>query len=270
MQELRKIKPDIYCVGECWSGDTEILEYYTAMNCFNFATSQAEGVMASAARGLTIGKYTNYIASMQEAISGKNPDSMLMPFLSNHDMDRIAGSFITENNMRMAANLCLLSPGSPVIYYGEEIGMRGSRGGANTDANRRLAMLWGDGDTVRNPTGTNYPSDKQIATTVTSQLEDEASLLRYYCKLLTIRHKYPAIARGLYTSLDCGEKNLGGFSIAFGEETLGLFHNNGTEPLSFDLSELGFTQLCDFIGMADATLEGTLLTVGPQTSVIVK
>jgi glycosidase len=276
MQELRKIKPDVYCVGECWSGDTEILEYYTAMNCFNFATSQAEGVMASAARGLTIGKYTNYIASMQEAISGKNPDSMLMPFLSNHDMDRIAGSFVTENNMRMAANLCLLSPGSPVIYYGEEIGMRGSRGGANTDANRRLAMLWGDGDTVRNPTGTNYPSDKQIATTVTSQLEDEASLLRYYCKLLTIRHKYPAIARGSYTALDWGNRKFGGFIITWEGEEILLLHNTSTEELTVDFAKVKAlegklpTQILECIGGGFANMEGTVLTLGGQSSVLVK
>ena len=53
MEQLLAIKPDIYCVGECWSGDNEILEYYTAMNCFNFATSQAEGIMASAAKGFS-------------------------------------------------------------------------------------------------------------------------------------------------------------------------------------------------------------------------
>jgi glycosidase len=49
MGELKKIKPDIYCVGECWSGETEVLDYYSAMNCFNFAMSQAEGVAATAA-----------------------------------------------------------------------------------------------------------------------------------------------------------------------------------------------------------------------------
>ena len=272
MDELRKIKPDIYCVGECWSGDNEILQYYTAMNCFNFATSQAEGVMASAAKGFAINKYTNYITSLQSKVAGKNPDSMLMPFLSNHDMDRIAGAFVTENNMRMAANLYLLSPGSPVIYYGEEIGMRGSRGGENTDANRRLAMLWGDDDTIRNPVGSTYAEKNQIKTTVADQLADENSMLRYYCKLLTIRHKYPAIARGQYTSLN-GGKNLGGFRIAYEGETFCLLHNNSTEEISYDLTQFkdcNFTQILDYIGVGSAKLEGTTLTLGPQTSVILK
>ena len=272
MEQLRAIKPDIYCVGECWSGETEILEYYGAMNCFNFAMAQAEGVAASAAKGQSIGKYTNYIESYQQKVLEANPEGMEMPFLSNHDMDRINGTFILENNMRMAANLYLLSPGSPMIYYGEEIGLRGSRGSANTDANRRLAMLWGDGDKIRNPEGSTYPAKNQIQTTVADQLEDENSLYNYYCRLIALRHKYPAIARGRYTAVNC-RNDLGGFRIVYGEEALGLLHNNGTEEVTYDLSKLeggAFTEVCDFIGMGNAKLEGTVLTVGPQTSVILK
>lgn len=272
MTQLRSIKPDIYCVGECWSGDNEILEYYTAMNCFNFATSQAEGIMALAAKGFSISKYTNYITNLQGKVADKNPDSMPMPFLSNHDMDRIAGTFVTENNMRMAANLYLLSPGSPVIYYGEEIGMRGSRGSESTDANRRLAMLWGDEDLIRDPVGSTYPEKNQISTTVADQLQDETSLLRYYCKLLTIRHKYPAIARGQYAALN-GGKNLGGFRIEYEGETIGVLHNNSTEELSCDLSSLSggsLTQICEYIGVGEARIDGTTLILGPQTSVILK
>ena len=272
MAELKAMKPDIYCVGECWSGDSEVLEYYPAMNCFNFTMAQAEGVIASAAKGFAMSKYTNYITSHQKKVLEKNPEGMIMGFLTNHDMDRIAGAFILENNMRMAANLYLLAPGSPMIYYGEEIGMRGSRGGEMTDANRRLAMLWGDDDLIRNPVGSTYPDDKQIQTTVADQIADENSLYNYYCDLIAFRHQYPAIARGIYTDLKTGEKNFGGFAIAYEGQTLGLFHNNGTEAVSYDLSELdvAFSQLCGFIGMGEATLEGTVLTVGPQTSVVVQ
>ena len=273
MADLRAYAPEIYCVGECWSGESEILAYYGAMNCFNFAMSQAEGVAASAAKGFSIAKFTNYVEAYQNKILEANPEGMAMSFLSNHDMDRIGGAFILESNMRMAANLYLLSPGSPVIYYGEEIGMRGSRGGEMTDANRRLAMLWGDEDLIRDPVGSTYAAKNQIQTTVADQMADESSLYTYYCKLLAIRHKYPAIARGIYTSADCGEKNFGGFLVEYGGETLGIFHNNGTESVSFDLSKLegaGLTTLCDSIGMGGAVIEGTVLTVDPQTSVVVE
>ena len=270
MEQLKAIKPDIYCVGECWSGENEILEYYSAMNCFNFAMAQAEGVAASAAKGSGMSKFTKYVEAFQKKVLDKNPEGMTMSFLSNHDMDRIAGAFVLENNMKMAANLYLLSPGSPMIYYGEEIGLRGSRGGENTDANRRLAMRWGDDDLIRDPVGSSYPEKNQITTTVADQKADANSLYNYYCKLIALRHKHLAIARGIYTAIKCNEKNFGGFSIDYNGEKLGLLHNNGTEAISYDLAELGFAQLCDFIGMANATLEGTILTLGPQTSVIVK
>ena len=274
MGELRTIKPDIYCVGECWSGEGEILEYYPAMNCFNFAMAQAEGTVASAAKGMSISNYTKYLEAYQNKVEAKNPDAMVMPFLSNHDMDRIAGCFVTENHMRMAANLYLLSPGSPVIYYGEEIGMRGSRGSANTDANRRLAMLWGDDDLIRDPIGTTYPAANQITTTVADQLEDENSLLRYYARLLTIRHKYPAIARGDYEAVITSHRNLGGFTVTYGEDSLVILHNNSLSEITYDLSacadlqEVSCATVCEIIGVGDAKLEGSVLTIAPQTSII--
>lgn len=270
MGRLKQIKPDIYCVGECWSGESEILEYYPALNCFNFAMATAEGMAASAAKGTSVTRFTRYVESLQSSILAKNPEGMVMAFLSNHDMDRIAGSFVTENHMRMAANLYLLAPGSPVIYYGEELGLRGSRGAENTDANRRLAMRWGDGDLVRDPVGATYPDTKQISTTVAEQLEDENSLLRYYGRLIALRHKYPAIARGTYTAIDCGEKNFGGFRVTYEDKSLGIFHNNGLEEISYDIGGWGFTELADFIGVSGASLKGTVLTIGPQTSAIVQ
>ena len=275
MQELTAIEPDIYCVGECWSGEGEILQYYPAMNCFNFAVSQAEGVVAKAAKGQSLATYVNYISSFQKKVLQSNPNGMPMSFLSNHDMDRIGGAFVTENYMRMAANLYLLSPGSPVIYYGEEIGMRGSRGSEMTDANRRLAMLWGDEDGVKNPVGATYPADKQIQSTVAQQIEDENSLYRYYCKLLSIRHKYPAIARGSYQPVNTKEKNVGGFVIEYAGQKLLLLHNNAGEELAVDLAECKALEavtlgpLADYIGCGSAKLEGTVLTLGAQTSVII-
>ena len=275
MDELRAIRSDIYCVGECWSGEAEILDYYSAMNCFNFAMAQAEGIVANAAKGNSISTYTNYVQSYQQKVLAVSSEGMVMPFLSNHDMDRIGGAFILEGNMRMAANLYLLCTGSPVIYYGEEIGMRGSRGGEMTDANRRLGMLWGNGETVRDPEGSTYPAKNQIQTTVADQLEDEESLLRYYCRLLTVRHKYPAIARGAYTALNCSSK-LGGFVIEHEGKTIVLLHNTSTEEMTYDLSRcagldgITLSALCEAIGMGSAKLEGTTLTISGQTSVILQ
>jgi glycosidase len=177
----------------------------------------------------------------------------------------------------MAANLNIFTPGSPYIYYGEELGMRGSRGSANTDANRRLAMLWGDEENeVKNPVGANYPEANQIKTTVADQINDENSLYNYYCKLIAIRNKHKAIGRGIYNSVGTSEKNLAGFLVDYQGEKLVIMHNTSTSEISYDLSECadldGYTvkELCDFIGVGNAKLEGNILTIGAQTSVILK
>jgi glycosidase len=238
--------------------------------------SQAEGVVASAAKAFSISKYTNYIEIYQDKVLAKRADAMVMPFLSNHDMDRIAGAFVTEGYMRMAANLYLLSPGSPVIYYGEELGMRGSRGSANTDANRRLAMLWGDDDLIKDPIGATYAKSNQIDTTVAEQTENEESLLNYYRELIRIRHRYPAIARGDYNSVTTAEKNLGGFIIEYNGASICLLHNTSSEAITIDLADIKgleeytFKKLCDSIGMGEAKLKGSTLTIGAQSSVILK
>ena len=164
----------------------------------------------------------------------------------------------------------------PVIYYGEEIGLRGSRGSEATDANRRLAMRWGDGDFVKDPVGACYPADKQIKTTVASQLEDPNSLLNHYSKVISIRNRYPAIARGDYKALTSSNKNVGGFIVTYQGEKLGILHNTSSSPITIDISKLSglngytFKQLCEYVGVGNATLNGTTLTIGAYTSVILK
>ena len=268
-EELRKIKDDIYLVGEVWSSENEISYYQADMNCFNFTMSQAEGMIARSAKSEDINRFTSYIETYQSALKNKSKYTMPISFISNHDMDRSAGYLNVENGQAyIAANLYLLSPGSPFIYYGEEIGMKGSRGGSNTDANRRLAMRWGDNDTVKDPEGSTYDEKNQINGTVKEQLQNKNSLLKHYAKLISIRKNYPAIARGTYTRVDLGQNNLGGFAVNYNDETLYIIHNNSDQEIS--ISTDAYSKLLEYCGFAEALLKNGELKVGPYTSVILK
>ena len=277
MGELNAYKPDCYFVGECWSGDSEILEYVEALNCFNFSMAQAEGAVARVVNGSKMEGFTTFVEYFVARAKQKNPNAMLIPFLSNHDMNRIAGSTPpSSGKMQMAANMYLLCSGSPVIYYGEEIGMKGSRGGETTDANRRLAMLWGDGDTVRNPIGSTYGASSQVNGSVADQQGVVGSLYSHYCQLLTIRHTYPEIARGDYRALVYDARSFGGFMVDYQGGKTGIFHNASKDEITIDLSTakngLGhdFTTVCVYIGKGTATLSGNTLTISGLTSVILK
>ena len=268
--KLQKIKPDIYTIGECWSSDSEILQYYSALNCFAFSTSMTDGRIARAARNGELNAFTDYVEKTQTNLLAKNANAMFCPFIANHDMDRAAGYLtVSSGSAYMAANLYLLCSGSPFIYYGEEIGMKGSRGSANTDANRRLAMLWGDKDSVSDPEGTTFNESSQVNGTVKQQLRDKDSLLNHYAKVIALRVKYKEIARGTYVALSTGNGKVGGFIITYNGEKTCLLHNVSSEAVVIDLPE-GFATLCDFVGLGSAKLANGKLTIGAQTSVILK
>ena len=150
--------------------------------------------------------------------------------------------------------------------------MLGSRGGSNTDANRRLAMLWGDGDTVKNPVGANY-GGKQSNGTVVDQLSNEKSLYNHYKKLIMIRKANPEIAYGTFQAVTGSSSKVGGFLSTYEGKTVMVLHNTTTEAVTLDISKLtdiSFETLAAYVGLGVATLEGNTLTIDGQTSVVLR
>ena len=263
----------IFTVAEVWAHDSVSLPYTGATSCFNFTMAQLGGEIACAAKGGDVNVYTAYVENRLNELSA-NGDALLVPFITNHDMDRAAGFLtVASGEMKMAASLYLLLPGAPFIYYGEEIGMKGSRGSANTDANRRLAMLWGDGNTASDPEGATYGADKQNNGTVAAQLKDPDSLFSHYKKLIMIRKAFPEISGGEFTALRFDGTNLGGFVSTLGDSSVAVLHNSTAEPITVNLSqatELSFSEVAAAVGSGDASLDGSQLTLGAQTSVVLK
>lgn len=273
MTQLRAMKPDIYTVAEVWDSDSVTYPYFASTNCFNFTMSQTSGMIAQTAKAGDVNQLTSYVDSYLKAIQARNSDAMLITFISNHDMDRAAGYLLPANgHARVAANLSILMPGSSFIYYGEEIGLKGSRGGSNTDANRRLAMLWGDGDTVTDPEGADYDMGQSNGT-VADHLPNGDSLYNHYKKLISIRKANPEIAYGEYNPLTITGSKVGGFTSTYNGSTVAVLHNTSMTPKTVDLAEvtdLTFAEIAACAGVAEATLEGTVLTIGAQTSVVLR
>ena len=272
--ELRKEHPDMYTVAEVWASDPITLQYAGATSCFDFTISQAEGLISSTAKKGNVNTYTAYVDKYLDSLAAKSESTVFVPFVANHDTDRCAGyNTLVSGYAQVAANIYILGPGSPFIYYGEEIGMKGSRGSANTDANRRLAMLWGDGDTVDDPVGTTYEKEKQTNGTVASQITNPDSLYNYYKKLIQIRKANPEIARGEYTALYFEGIKLGGFVSEYEGKKAVVIHNTSGSDVTYDLGS-AITDpglyIKNVIGLGEASLEGTVLTIGAQTSVVMR
>ena len=269
LTDLRAIKPDLYTVAEVWDSEGITDLYLPAMNCFNFTTSQTSGLITETAQAGDVNRYASYLEKNQERIRSINPEAMNIPFIANHDTDRAAGYLtVASGQMQMAANLYLLAPGSPFIYYGEEIGLRGSRGGANTDANRRLAMVWGDGDTVQDPVGSTYT--KQTEFTVQQQKKRSDSPLTYYKRLLMIRKAHPEIARGTLTALSFENTKAGGYVCAWQGSSVIVLHNTTKGQERLELPEGMTAVLCEAVGMGEAAQDGNAVILDGQTSAVLR
>lgn len=191
-----------YLVGEAWEGLAAIARYSESRidSFFTFPVSQAEGYIAKVLGGRAKQpgrKLGEYITLLEETL----PETTVpAPFLENHDTGRTVG-FTGRNDpgkTKMAFGLLCLLRGNVFVYYGQEIGMVGS----GEDPNKRLGMLWADGEEpCLPPPGTTkieyaYPA-------VAEQEEDPSSILCYYKEALALRERFPAIARGASEVLPC-------------------------------------------------------------------
>lgn len=274
--ELREMKDDIYLVGEVWDGDSVTSMYYPAIDCFDFTSSGSAGIITETVKGGPIDRFTSYVERYTEEVRKLREGALPVFFLTNHDMDRAAGFLATDTqNMHMAANLYLLAPGSPFLYYGEELGMKGSRGSASTDANRRLSFPW-DGalETVtqpEDPEGTTYKGQQPSG--ASSQLADGESLYQHYKKLILIRRAVPEIGAGRVSAVQTGLAGVGGLLFETADSQALVLHNLSQEEISMDLRLLGVNlsgeELC-FAGAGEARIEEGKLILSGRTSAVFK
>ena len=130
-------------------------------------------------------------------------------FLENHDVDRYASTVKNPRRERIGAAFNILLKGEPLIYYGQELGMRGKvTTPATSDAAHiplREAFRW-NSDLNAKGSATWYRSDKPWWTdrynrssdgvSVEEEARDPSSLLAWYKALTLLRTRRPELQTG--------------------------------------------------------------------------
>ena len=206
VDDVKAIKEDAYIVGEAWTTSREYSRYYASGidSLFDFDFADKEGTIAKCARGkMSPVKYLEQQIKEDELYSSYNENYVNAPFYTNHDMARSAGYYTGKNalsSVKLAGALNLLMNGNAFIYYGEEIGMKGS----GKDENKRAPMQW-DSDAqaegmCKGPSG--MEKIDMIYGSLSDQENDPSSIYNYYKKAIRLRNTYPSIARGDITILN--------------------------------------------------------------------
>ncbi|MEK3884684.1 alpha-amylase family glycosyl hydrolase [Paenibacillus sp. PL2-23] len=278
-QEFRKgmteVKPDVYLIGEVWDSLAIIAPYFDNAldSAFHFdLAGKLLGAAGSESDPDLAFSLSRAYGAYERTSGGSFVDA---PFLSNHDQNRVM-SVLGGNadHARMAAALLLTLPGSPYLYYGEEIGMKGMK----PDEFIREPMLWysdekgGAGQT----TWISSKHNKEAgAASVEAQLGKGGSLLEHYRELISWRNEEPALRDGTIGELELEPRNmkLSAFVRVTQSERLLVVHNLSGQEQSAELTVSdaygAFTKLARATNK-DAKLEGSKLTLPPYSTAVLK
>ncbi|MCL4268915.1 MAG: hypothetical protein KJZ72_05195 [Anaerolineales bacterium] len=237
--------PQAYTIGEVFGAGSSVVKIYTGSeldHIFNFEMSS--GFVNSTNGGANSG-----IVSAIKFAQMDMPDFNFATFLTNHDQNRVMSVF--NGNMdkaKMAAFLMLTSPGTPYIYYGEEIGMQGQK----PDEDIRLPMQWNADEFAGFSTVEPWRAAQIDYTQVNveAQTGDSASLLEHYRALIHLRKENSTLQTADIRLLDAGNSGIFVNLRVDANGTYLVLANLTEEPISeyaIDLNQAGLAE--SFVGV---------------------
>lgn len=198
---VKSINKDAILVGEVWDNPYSIYEYSKSLDSFfefSLGTSIVEKLFSNSIATIP-DIYNNWESLYKE----ENQNFILSTFLSNHDQNRIMSQLQNEDSAKMAAAIYLTLPGTPYIYYGEELGMTGVK----PDERIREPFIWSSTDLSRNTTWIDSENNiSKIALDL--QMDDKNSIYNLYKDIIKLRNENPSLRYGKVEGIDVGKKSI--------------------------------------------------------------
>ncbi|MFA0963708.1 alpha-amylase family glycosyl hydrolase [Roseivirga sp. BDSF3-8] len=262
--EMEKVNKDVYLVGEVWA-DTEItapfLNGLDAVFNFDLSFEIVKTIQNEVDSGLI--EMHNEI---RNAYSTENPEYVDATFLTNHDQDRIMSQLGNyEPKARLAAALLMTLPGSPYIYYGEELGMRGKK----PDEFIREPFLWEPGLTEKETRWREAIfSTEGVIAPLAVQKQDSGSLYNVYKGLITTRNYSAPLTYGNLQKVDDGSNKIISFTRSHEDKSVLVMHNLSGEEKQVKIT----TELSDYKiitwSSGSSGIQGNVILLAPYGSLV--
>jgi alpha-glucosidase len=283
LQKLRKIADEYSAVliGETWTSDIAELDRYYGQGSHELQLPM--DFLFTMVNKLSPAEFRRQIA----AVNGAHGWPVFL--ISNHDIQRSYNRYGDGKNNDAIAKLMgafyLTLRGTPIMYYGEEIGMENNdpkrredvkdpigRTGWPKEKGRdgeRTPMQWSNAPNAGFSDATPWlPVTSSYEThNVASESQDPNSLLSLYRRVLALRHSNQALLEGSYAALNEDDPNLMSYLRSYkGKAVLVALNMSATpQKTTFNLSGQGFTQtvLNTLIASPSASARGNQVTLEP-------
>ena len=217
--------PNFNIVGEVWTGDPVFLSGYQGGNKLRDFDTNLPVVTDFGMRDV-LGDFLkgnknidNFYNLLTKDYLYPNSDN-LVTFIDNHDIGR--AMFQADSNIakfKIAFHLLLTTRGIPQIFYGTEIGMVENE----------------DHGTLRKNFPGGFPNDDRDAFTKSGRTKYENDLFYFFQKMLTLRHNYPALSKGMLIHFPVDDDVYIYFKI-FGDELILNIINTNEGRVEIDLT----------------------------------
>ena len=252
LQDLRKIADqyDAVLIGETWTKDITELKNYYGENSNELQMPM--DLMFGTVNKLSAPEFRRQIAAVDS--SGGWPVFVI----SNHDMvrsyNRYGDGVHNDEIAKLMASLYLTLRGSPIMYYGEELGMQNNDPKRKEDVKdpqgitgwpgeigrdgERTPMQWSD---AKNAGFSNAKPWLPVPPTykthnVAAESKDPNSILSVYRQLLAMRHNEPALLNGTYTALNEDDPNVLSYLRKDNNEAILVLLNMSNTPQKIKLN----------------------------------
>lgn len=239
-------------VGETWTNSVEELQhYYNALQLpMNFVFTMENKMSAPAFR--------------QQIAEAEHGLGWPVYLFSNHDIirhyNRYGDGAHNDQIAKALAAMYLTLRGTPILYYGEEIGMENNDPLRLADVKdpvgkmfwpknkgrdgERTPMQWTAGANAGFSEKTPWLPVPDSAKThnVAAEEKDSGSILRFYQRLLTLRHRTPELAEGDYVALNENDPNVLSYLRTYKGKAVLVAINMSAMPqqIVFDVRAKGF------------------------------
>jgi alpha-glucosidase len=281
LRGLRQVADEYNAVliGETWTVDITELDQYYGKN--NDELQLPMDFLFTTVNKLSPAEFRKQIAAVNSA-SGW-PTFVI----SNHDIvrsyDRYGDGTHNDEIAKLMAGLYLTLRGSPIIYYGEEIGMKTTpptrkedvkdpigRTGWPKEKGRdgeRTPMQWDESANAGFSKATPWLPVPSTAKThnVADESKDPRSILAFYQRVLKIRHTNAALANGDYVPINENNQNVLSYLRVYrGQAVLVALNMSGTtQKVSFSTGTNGFTSAKSLVATGESAAKGDMVTLDP-------
>jgi alpha-glucosidase len=257
LRKLRKVadQNDAVLIGETWTRDiSELKQYYGE---HSNELQMPMDLLFTRVDKLSAPEFRRQIAAVDSA--GGWP----VYLFSNHDIprqyERYGDGQHNDEIAKLLAGLYLTLRGTPIMYYGEEIGMQNNDPTRKEDVKdpigkvgwprekgrdgERTPMQWDESTNAGFTRGTPWLPVPQTYKThnVAAELKDPNSILNFYKHLLALRHTNLALREGKYVALSVDDPHVLSYLRQYNEHAVLVVLNLSGESQkpTFDLTKFG-------------------------------